>query len=831
MLAALIGFVAILGPPVEPPSGPAVPAGIAPSCDPSALRAGCPAPVVFAPRVPSAARRAKVSRGPTEAGPVPDAEIVLHPSVNGASATTRANGGDAQPEPPPRAYRALRAVDTIVVDGKATERTWQLAPPDDRFTERQPEVGGIPPVRTTVRVAYDDSNLYVFLEAESEPGDVIVRTLRRDNGGIYDDDTITVKIDPSHNRRDAVALGVNAEGAQIDSLALDDGRQWITEWDAVWYAETVRREDGYTIEYKIPFAVIGIKSADEKVIGFNISRDHPSRNATYDWRLFVPPRSPMSASQFGDVVGLRDVQAQRAIEFSPYALARSNLRPEFTVDPRRRPNLATGGDVRVQVGEASYAEGSFLTDFAQVEADEVQVARDRFPLFFPERRPFFINGLDAFNFGRPSEAQLFFSRRVGLVNGQPVPILGGLKVYGRSGPLTYGVLQVQTLGAPDDSSRGISASEPDNYTVGRARVQFADGLNIGMMGLGQHRFGADDEDAGAGGLDVQAITLGGKLQYYGFLAGTFAESPAAPEQRDPTTGEVTDPARPARSAVGQSAYSFVEYRGLFVRPDFFWLWSDDDFDPRLGFYRRPGSSRQQASLRFVPRPRALGLREIEFGPRFGVETTADYGERIGQSGGGNTTVRWRNGARLSYDLSHFVDHVQQPFELYTHTVEARRYTGLRHEVSGETPSRRAVQVDAAYEVIELFGGLAHQPSAGVTARIGKHVALGGRYTHLVGHLQDADDRFDFGYSNANLDVAITRNLAFDNLARLDLSPQNQRFGLQSRLRWRFVPGSDLFVVYRNNLPFGEDDPDLPAREPFHEITVKVTWYLRIFTRR
>ena len=387
---------------VQPPS---VPAPVVPSCA-SPMVAGCPAEHVPPPR-----SIARLPAGPIpiaralDAGPVPEPPDPTAPPVV---------SGLRQPRPGHRAYRAMRAVDAITVDGRATERTWQLAPPDDRFTERQPEVGAEPPLRTTVRVAYDDSNLYVFIECESEPGDVIVRTLRRDNGGIYDDDTVTVKIDPSNNNRDAVALGVNAEGAQIDSLALDDGGQWITEWDAVWFAETVRRDDGYTVEYQIPFAILGIKSAKEKVIGFNISRDHPRRNATYDWRLFVPPRSPMSASQFGDVTGLRDVQAQRAIELTPYALARTNLQPEFTVDPRRRPNLATGGDLRLQVGEASYIEASFNTDFAQVEADEVQVARDRFPLFFPERRPFFINGLDAFNFGRPSEAQLFFSRRVGL---------------------------------------------------------------------------------------------------------------------------------------------------------------------------------------------------------------------------------------------------------------------------------------------------------------------------------------------------------------------------------------------------------------------------------
>jgi hypothetical protein len=762
------------------------------------------------------------ARGPAVGGDGPG------PVLDGQPEPRRT--ADGTPNPGVRVFRAIRTIDGIVVDGKMKEKTWQRVPPDDRFMERQPDVGATPPVRTTLRVAYDDTNLYVFIEAFADPDDVIVRTLRRDNGGIYADDALTVKIDPSHRGRDGFALGINADGAQIDAMGLDDGRQFIGEWDGVWAAETQHTADGYTAEFKIPFAVLGIKSAEAATIGFNISRDHPSRNATYDWRLFVPPASPMSASQFGDVVGLRHLQGQRAIEFTPYVLGRTNFRPEFSMDPARRPNVATGGDLRVQVGAASYVEGSFLTDFAQVEADEVQVARDRFPLFFPERRPFFINGLEAFNFGRPGEGQLFFSRRVGLVGGQPVPILGGVKAYGRSDRFTYGFLQVQTLAAPEVPSRGLVASEPDSYSVGRIRVQATQALNVGIIGMGQHRFDADDADSMAGGLDAQLVALGGRIQYYGFVAGSYAETPGSDRAVDPDTGAVT-PATSGDDAIGHSASHFLEYRGLYVRPSALWLWSSNTFDPRMGFYRRPGSSRQELSLRFVPRPRVIGLRELEFGPTYSVETDATYDQRIGQSAAGRLGATWRNGARLSYDISHYVDDVQDDFELYTHTVEAQRYTGFRHGWSGETPSRRALQFNASYEYLELFGGVAHQPAAGVTARLGKHFAMGGRYTHLVGRLQDDGETFDFGFANGNVDVAITRNLAFDTLTRLDLSPLRQRFGLQSRVRWRFLPGSDLFVVYRANFPFGDDDPDFAPREPFHEFTVKASWYLRTFISR
>lgn len=733
-------------------------------------------------------------------------------------------------EPEERTYRAIRTHESMKIDGRATEKTWAQAPTDDRFRERTPVVGAEPPVRTTLQVAYDDANLYVLLDCESEPGDVIVRTLRRDNRGIFSDDTVYVKLDAAHNHRDAVSLGVNAEGAQIDALGLADGQQFITEWDAVWTAEVVRRDDGYTVEYKIPFAILGIKSASEQTIGLNISRDHPSRNATYDWRIFVPPRSAMAASQFGHLEGLEDIQAQRAIEYTPYVLARTNFQPSFTVDPRRRPNVASGGDVRIQVGTNSYVEASLFTDFAQVEADEVQVARDRFPLFFPERRPFFINGLEIFDFGRSREAQLFFSRRVGLIGGQPVPILAGAKVYGRLGPVSYGLLQVQTLGAPEDPSRALSRVEPQNISVGRIRVQVTRGLNVGLMGLGQHRFGIDHGAHAAGGVDAQLIGLDGKLVGYGFVAATMGQDPASPELRD-ADGLLLAPPSDPDTRLGSSASAQLQYNGLYVRPSLLWLWSDGDFDPRLGFYRRPGSSRQQASLSFVPRPRILGLREVSFGPSYSIETDPGYTRRLGQSGSGSINVQWRNGSSINGSISHFVDDVQQPFELYGHEIEARRYTGFRQNIGVGSPERRALKVGASYEIAENFGGISHLPAASVTARLGKHFAAGAKYTHVVGEFADPGEEFDFGFANANLDVAITRNLAFDNLGRLDLSPGAPRVGVQSRLRWRFAPGSDLFLVYRNDLPLSEAAPGDPPRVPFHEVTVKMTYYMRAFVKR
>lgn len=714
------------------------------------------------------------------------------------------------------------------MDGRADEEVWRRAPVDDRFVERSPQLGGRPARRTSFQVAYDDQALYFLVRIHMPPKEIRVRTLRRDSFGIFSDDNVIIKIDPLHDHRTSYTFGINADGAQIDTLALEDGKVFLRQWDGVWQAETRRTSDGFIAEIRIPFAIMGVTgTGSRRTMGLNITTDRSRANATYDWSLIVPPASPAAASNYGHLTGIEGIQGQRALEIIPFILGRTDFTRSFSVDPRKRPNLSAGGGARIQVGRASYIEGSVLTDFAQVEVDNVQVANDRFPLFFPERRPFFINGLETFNFGVQREAQLFFSRRVGLVNRQPVAIAGGLKAYGREGRVSYGILQVQTLGSKRDDTRGLPNADPENVSVGRVRVQATDTVNIGAMMLGKHVFRTGDLDAASGGMDAQLISPGGKVQWYGFVAGTWAESPKASAPTD-EDGAPTAPATPAQRDLGTSAYSSLEYRGLYVRPRASWLWSDTRFNPVMGFYRRPGTARQTAAIDFAPRPTQWGLREIIVGPSFSLETDPLYTKRLTQNASGRIAFNWRTGESLSYSVSHFRDDVQFDFVLYGHGVPAALYSGVRQNVSLSTNGRHPVQFTARYAYGEDFGGVTHRPSASLRVRAGKHLTFSGTYTHLVGHLSRPEDTFNFGFANGSLDLAFTRNLAIDNVLRLDLSPGSQRFGLQSRLRWRFLPGSDIFVVYRNNLPILGNG----AIAPFHELIVKMTYYIRaVFPRR
>ena len=733
---------------------------------------------------------------------------------------------------PERTIEAVRTNEKMRIDGKSTEAVWKRAPHGRGFKEREPNLGGEPEHETSFQVAYDANYLYVIVHADMPAQLVRVRTLQRDSYGIFSDSAISVKLDPHHDRRSAVNLAVNADGAQVDLMVLEDGRVGIREWDAVWTAEVNRREDGYDAEFKIPFAVLGIKGGDSFSMGIDITRDEPAANTTYDWRLIVPPRHPVSASSFGTVTGFENIHAQRALEFTPYVAANTDFQPVFHLDPRRRANVTTGADARVQVGTGSFVEASVLTDFAQVEADQVQVANDRFPLFFPERRPFFINGLDVFNFGRPQSAQLFFSRRIGLDGGLPTPIAGGVKAYGRSGPISYGVLNVQTLRSlpRDDEFEEDEGTPPENFTVARVRMQTGKYASFGILGVGKHRLGQADHDVLSGGIDGQLQALEGKLLTYAFVATNWREVAAQSAQIDTETGELVSLPTPRDEKVGYSAHASVQYRGLYVRPEAQWLWSDERFEAPLGFYRRPGTALQSGQIGFVPRPNFAGLRDVNFGPSASITTTPDYSSILTRSWGTNLDINWRNPWSIGYNVDYLQDEVTEAFELYGHEVAAKEYRGISHRVQLRSPGRQQVSGAVEYKRQERFGGITHEFRGQLGVRASKHFALEGTYTHRLGHLEDLDDTFNFGFLNGTVLVAIHRNLIWDNLVRYSLDPGNERVGLQSRIRWRYRPGSDIFLVYRNDIPLEEAAAEGDA-ENFHSLTLKATFYLRALLGR
>ncbi|MEO1172443.1 MAG: DUF5916 domain-containing protein, partial [Myxococcota bacterium] len=291
-------------------------------------------------------------------------------------------------------------------DGVLDEPVWADAPVGAGFVERNPTREAVPPVDTRFRILFDRDALYVGLELDGAIGEIPRGyELRRDNVRIFSDDTVSLKFDVRRDKRSTLGFVVNASGARIDYVAVDGG-SFRVEFDVVWDVAVARTDTGWVAEFRLPALALGLPDTDgEQVLGFNISRDHNARRATYDWSFLPPEFSPTFAPRYGIVRGIEGVRGGRVVSLIPFAVSgyRRDDRSRFPADTPW--TISGGGDVRFRVGEDSWVEATVLTDFAQVDLDDAVVNLDRFPLFFPEKRPFFLTGLDVFEFGDPGGVQ------------------------------------------------------------------------------------------------------------------------------------------------------------------------------------------------------------------------------------------------------------------------------------------------------------------------------------------------------------------------------------------------------------------------------------------
>lgn len=724
----------------------------------------------------------------------------------------------AQPDPSPaidrqRNIQSIRTDGPMTIDGKGTEPVWERATVSENFIERTPNLAADPPVKTSFQVCHDDENLYLLIKGELAHGQPKVRTLRRDSGQIFSDDTVSVKIDPLHDLRTVYAFAANTAGAQFDSLTLEDGRVNFRSWDGIWEVQANSDERSFTLEYKIPYYILGLKNPANTLLGLNVTRMDPNRAADYDWQLIPPSRSPVTASTAGTLSDVSGKTAASVLELIPYAAASTNFSKHFSIDPRKRPNLGAGLDLRMQTGPGAYVEGSVLTDFSQVDTDQVLIANDRFPLYYPERRPFFLNGADVFNFGHASNAQLFFSRRFAL-DGLASPVLGAVKAYGRNPKFTYGLMNIQTSSVWQE---GQKVKTPENFSAARVRIQPIPQFAVGALALGRKRFASNSGDALSLGVDLDVKSTDNRFRSYSFFATTWEKVQAKADSQDPSASQVN-------THHGSSVSNRTEFQALYIRPALTWIWSSENFSAPLGFYRRSNASIHEGEVNLVPRPDFWGLRDVEIRPRIRVTTTPDYKSRLTYEGRLDLALHWKNDWHVGYFFKGTEDRVLKDFDVFgDFQINAGDYKHRVHSFWLASPNRKILSGWLELDTGSRFGGPYHRSAAEINIRLGQHILAAVEYSHIWGKLPNANRHFQVPSANAKLVVSTNTRLSFDSLFRMDLTPGRKSISNQARMRWRYRPGSDLFVVYANQTRVGQlTDPTQPRSD--HRLTLKVNWY-------
>ena len=353
------------------------------------------------------------------------------------------------------------------IDGVLDEPMWAAILSITGFKQRDLVDGVFASEQSEIRIAYDRNALYFALQLYDEEPDQIRRSILQREGRIDQDDRVIIAIDTFFDRRNAYIFELNSFGTQGDAYITDETMtlaDW--NWEGVYRSEGRVTDDGWVLEVAIPFTTIRFSDAGTPKMGVAFYRSIRRKNENAYWP-HIPQRfraGIFQVSQYAELTGLQNLRRGRYIEVKPFGIVGA----QRISDVGDTDFLEDAGlDVKYSITSNLTLDATLNTDFAQVEADNVQINLTRFNLFFPEKREFFLERAGLFSFGDQREAEVFFSRRIGLDN----DIIGGGRLTGTVGPMSLAFLNLQT-GDSDDLTGA-------NNGVARVRADLSDRANIG----------------------------------------------------------------------------------------------------------------------------------------------------------------------------------------------------------------------------------------------------------------------------------------------------------------------------------------------------------------
>ncbi|MDE0017668.1 MAG: DUF5916 domain-containing protein [Candidatus Poribacteria bacterium] len=392
------------------------------------------------------------------------------------------------------------------IDGVLDDTAWQQAEPQSNFIQLEPARGAAATDDTEFRIAYDAHNIYVAFRCyDAEPDKIVNRMTRR--GDVYASDVISFFLDPHHDHRTGYKFATNPAGVQSDNYRYED-TQRDSNWKGIWWVESNIDESGWSAEFKIPFSNFRFTDRPTQIWGFDVERVNRRKSEVTVWKQLTQAGVVTRMSDLGHIVGIHGIETGKNFEITPYALGGA----AGAADADLARQLGTGLDVQYSLTSALKANVTVNPDFAQVEADQLEINLTRFPTRFPEKRPFFVEGNSFFE----TPYDLMFSRRIGSRGN----ILWGGKLTGKVGNYSIGVLGNQT-GEFTFSEDASSEKEAAWFSAIRIKRDILKRSNVGILLGNKERPDGDSwTHSRVGGIDMN-LALGKTYHLSGQYAGSF----------------------------------------------------------------------------------------------------------------------------------------------------------------------------------------------------------------------------------------------------------------------------------------------------------------------
>ena len=682
---------------------------------------------------------------------------------------------------------ATRTPRPPVIDGFVNDPEWAQAETVTDFMQRDPDNGQPGSERTVARVLFDKDNIYLsFVMYDSQPDRITARDLRRDSR-METDDSIAVILDTFDDSRNGFIFQVNPLGTKYDALLRNES-QINSDWDEKWEAAAQITDEGWQVEIAIPWQALRYQTGSH-TWGIDFRRELRRRNEEMAWSNYHRGFRFTQISQGGSLIGLEDLSLTQRFRFQPYASgggSRVNASDEPYSD-------ATGGigveDFKVQITPNLTADFTANTDFAQVEDDTERVNLSRFSLFYPEKRDFFLESANNFAFG-PSQRghggpslSLMHSRRVGLVEGEAVPIIYGAKMTGKIGSTNLGLMNVQT----NDSEFAPS----ENYTAIRVRQDIFERSSVGVLVT----------NVQGGGDHNRIMGVDGTFRFFDYLsiAGYYAGSDDSRIEGNPYVGAFS---------AGWNSDLWELSGGYQV--------IDDDFESRLGYVRQTGIKSQNYRASWKPRPeRWEAMRQIRFSTSMNYLTDMS-GEKLTSEAEASVDFSFESGDSINFNYGRVFDRLYDEFEPSEGvTIPIGEYEWDEWRVFGRTYSARKVSGRFWVSGGGYYNGARLSASPSITVRFNENFTLSPGYSYNTVDLPTGA----FDTHTVTLRTVYNFNDQWLTNALVQYNSVSGRMSIFARLQYVLRGGFDnVFLVYKQSAHYLGDYDGLTDRQVLAKVT-------------
>ena len=696
-----------------------------------------------------------------------------------------------------RIAEAAQAEHAPKMDGTLDDLVWSSAPVISDFRQREPLETQPATERTEVRILYDSRHVYFGIHCyDSSPQAIVATQLRQDLSQDLDDN-FEVVIDPTLSHRNAYVFEVNPLGTQRDGQIVEEQAPPQTDsivdssWDGLWISASKITKDGWTATIEIPFSTLNFRGGEDVTWGLNFRRFIRRKNEDDQWSGYRRIFGIWRVSQAGRLQGLKGIENGRLLVIKPYGLLGAQ-----SLSGQSWSALHTGGvDVKYGLSSNLIALGTINTDFSDADVDQQQFNLTPNPILIPEKRRFFLEDSDVFDFLLWNQDLLFFTRQIGIdpVSGQQVPIDAGGKIAGHAGGFDIGVMDVRT--------RADGLNPYGNYSVVRVKRPLTPGSYIGFIATDKESGNPFDPYNRTGGVDAKFL-LFGNLNLRGYFAKSWS-----PGFRGDNT-----------AFGGRLTYAnnwFNVYAGHGV--------TEKNFNAEIGFVTRTDDQPTIFQANLTPRPHALDIREIDLGI-FVSHDPNTANRLVYKETGPSFEVLFNNGAHIDSLPEEVVyQYLGQPLHLYRNiAIPSGGYRFTSHQVSYTSSGNSRVTYLGSFQWGDYYTGTLKTAIATAQYRPNSHLMLAINNTLNVFRLPQGN--FNIELAGLEASYAFNRFLNFSTFLQADTA-QLQGGSANLRLRYTFRPDSDLYVIYNVGTRFQSlvaGNP-LPLREQKFAIKATYSW--------